>query len=344
MALQSATLGRFWLGAQTAKGSVSTQNSGNLYAFKANLVDVAPAQMVRNVGQLVGGSFLPGGSIKTAAWSGGAMVCPPPLESSIGWLLHAFAGTVSTTDNGDSTYTHAFPSAADDTAPAKYLTARRQIPAGTTLYEQMLDQVPYRLLFAFAPGEYATMRAEMIGRTFTSETAPGWTFANAEDEDSVPIACKGHFELPDATPVTTATGVSLELVNIIPPLQRVLTVGNYYPIDFPVLGRALTVSFSHLWEDKTLYESLYYSTGEWNPVQYSSSFELEVQSPGFITGALPYKLNFYGQTVDWSCQPLRLAGGDLVEMQMTGTVVDSSSGSDWYLALTNGASDYAWPT
>ena len=239
MSLQSATLGKIWLGPQTAKGSAAS----TYYGWKANMVDVAPNQMTRNIGQMVGGSLVPQGSVKTAAWSGGAMVCPPPLDDYIGWLLYAFAGSVSSVDNGNSTYAHYFPSGADDTAPAKYLTARREVPATSALYEQFEDQVPYRLLLGVAAGEFATMRAEMAGRTPSEPDGSGWTYTT-KDQTSVPVACKGHFELPDDTALNTVNGVTLDMTNIIPPVGQVLTVGNYYPYDFPVLGRQITLTFS----------------------------------------------------------------------------------------------------
>lgn len=339
MSLQSATLGRFWLGPQPGLGSAA----GTYYGFKANQVNVAPVQMTRNVGQLVGGSLLPGGSIKTAAWSGGAMVMPPPLDDYIGWLLYAFAGSVSSVDNADGSYSHYFPGGADSSAPAKYLTARRSVPGANTLYEQMEDQVVTRMLWSFAPGEFATLRAEMAGRTPSSPDGSGWAF-DAKDETSVPIACKGSFELPSGTMVDTVSGVTLEMGNITPPPQQVLAMGSYYPIDFPVLGRQISLSFASLWEDKALYDSLFYDTGVWTPTVYSSSVEVVVQSTANISGSIPYELAFYAPEVGWECQPVGLEGGGLVAMQMTGIVTDAASGFDWYLKLTNGTADYSWPS
>jgi hypothetical protein len=270
---------------------------------------------------------------------------PPPLDDYVGWLFHAFAGSASSVDLGDSTYNHYFPESTDDQAVSKYLTARRKVPATTTdLYEQMLDQVVYRLLFGFTPGEYATLRAEMIGRKPTKPDGSGWSFS-AKDETSVPIVCKGEFQLPDATDVETANGITLDMTNIIPDLRRMLVAGDYYPYDFPIQGRAITVAFSHLWEDADLYASLYYSGTDWNPVIYSSSFRVMVQSPGFITGAIPYELEFKAENVDWSCQPVALRGGDLVEMAMVGTIAAAGgTGHDWWLRLRNGTANYTWLT
>jgi hypothetical protein len=339
MSLQSGSLGRFWLGAQTAKGSAAS----TYYGFKANMVDVSPGQDYRDIGQLVGGSLLPGGSIKTAAWSSGGLVMPPPLDDYIGWLLYAFAGSVSTVDNGDSTYSHYFPSGADSTAPGKYLTARRSVPGTDTLYEQMEDLVPTRLLWGLTPGEFTTLRADLVGRTPSNPDGSGWSYS-AKDETSVPISCKGAFELPNGTEVETSAAVTMEMVNIVPNLREVLTLGSYYPFDFPVLGRAISVSFSHLWETKDLYVSNYFSAGDWSPTVYSSSLDLYVQSPGNITGSVPYELRFYAPSVDWRCQPVPLAGGELIRMNMVGTVTDYSSGYDWWLMIKNGTANYTWPT
>ena len=340
MSLQSGSLGKFWLGPQTAKGSAAS----TFYAFKANLVDVSPGQDYRDIGQLVGGSLLPGGSVKTAAWSSGGMVLPPPMDDYIGWLLFAFAGSVSTVDNGDSTYSHYFPQGADDTAPGKYLTARRVVPGTAALYEQMEDLVPTRLLWGLTPGEFTTLRADLIGRTPGNPDGSGWSYA-AKDETSVPISCKGAFELPNGTPVETSAAVTLEMVNVVPDLREVLTMGSYYPFDFPVLARQIRVSFSHLWETKDLYVSNYYAGGAWTPDVYASSLDLYVQSPANVEGAsVPYEFRFYSPSVEWRCEPVAMAGGELIRMNMIGTVSDAASGVDWWMSIKNATADYTWPS
>lgn len=339
MSLQSGSLGRFWLGPQTGRGTAAT----TFYGFKANLVDVSPAQDYRDIGQLVGGSLLPGGSVKTAAWTAGGMVMPPPLDDYLGWLLFAFAGTVSSVDNGDSTYSHYFPAGADETAPGKYMTARRRVPGTAVLYEQMEDMVVSRLLWGLTPGEFTTLRADLVGRTPSNPDGSGWGY-DAKDETSVPISCKGAFELPDGTPVETSAAVTLEMANVVPDLRQVQTMGSYYPFDFPVLGRQITISFQHLWETKDLYVSNYYDTGAWTPLVYSSALDMYVQSPANITGSVPYELRFWAPKVDWRCQPVALAGGELIRMQMQGTVTDYTSGYDWWLSIKNETADYTWPT
>jgi len=342
MSLQSGSLGKFWLGPQAAKGTAAE----TFYAFRANLVDVAPGQMFRNIGPQVGGTFLPGGSIKTAAFSGGGVVMPPVLDDYLGWLLYAFAGSVTsnTLTDGVSYYEHYFPSGADSSAPGKYLTARRVIPGTAAMYEQMEDLVPTRLLLTITPGEYATMRYDVVGRTISAPDGSGWTHS-AKDEASIPISCKGGLEFPDGSDIETATAVSIELVNIVPDMRRVQTVGSYYPYDFPVLGRNITLSFQHLHETKTLYSLFYWNGTAWQPTVYSTSFDVYVESTGDMTGtSTPFELKVWGNNVDWACDPIRLAGGELIGMAVTGSVARATSGYDWYMRLRNLTSAYAWPS
>lgn len=340
MSLQSGSLGKVWFGPQVAKETPAT----TYYGFKGNAVDLAPGQLFRNVGPLVGGSFLPGGSIKTAAFGGGGIVMPPSLDDFIVWLLYAFAGTCTSNDMGDSTYEHVMPSGADSSAPGKYLTGRRMIPGTANQYEQMEDLVPTRILLGITPGEYVTMRYEAIGRTISAPDGSAWTYT-PKNEVSVPIACRGGLELPDGSSLATATGATLELVNVVPDLRRVLVVGSYYAYDFPVTARAITLSFTHLYETKTLYENFYWNGTAWQPSIYSTSMDVYVQSPGDITGAaLPYQLKLWASNVDWSCEPIGLVGGDLVEMRITGTVAAAASGFDWYFNVRNGTATYTWPT
>lgn len=342
MSLQSGSLGKFWFGPQTAKGTAAT----TYYGFRANLVEVAPGQRSTPIGNLVGGSFLPGGNIKTAAWGAGGIVMPPPLDDYVGWLLFAFAGSVTsnTLADGGSYYEHYMPSGADSTAPGKYLTARRSIPGTATQYEQMEDMVPSRIMLGITPGQYVTMRYEVAGRTISAPDGSGWSFSS-KDETSVPIACKGGLELPDGTALETATGASLDVVNVTPGLDQVLTVGSYYPYDFPVLTRAITLSFTNLWETKDIYANFYYSGTAWTPVQYTSSLDVYVQSPGNMSGtSTPYELKLWASNVQWDCDPVRTAGGELIGMTTRGTVADAGSGFDWYWRLRNVTASYTWPT
>jgi hypothetical protein len=335
MSLQTSLLGKAWLGLQSAKGTEATTLNG----FKANLVGLSPQQALSNIGALVGGSLIRPGSIKTAAWSAGALIMPPSLAGQFGELLYGFAGSVSSVDNTDGTYTHYFPDGADDTQPTVLMTARRKVPGSSALYEQMIDMRCYRLLFNMPAANYATLRAEFVGGEFSNPDGASWTFS-AEDESSVPVTSLGTFELPDGTEVNTERGLTVDITSAVPPLQQVQVGGSYFPYDFPVLERVLTIQFTYLWENPTFYKQLLYNGTDFEPVVYTSDFHATVQSPGYVTGSIRYQLEIMAKNVTWTFTPVQLRGNNLIEFTVQGALKAAASGFDWYIALTNATDSY----
>jgi hypothetical protein len=346
MSLHAAQLGAFGIYPQTTKGTEPT--GSEYYWFRANAVEVGPQQIMRDLGPLVGGSLLGEKQIKTGAFSGGRVVMPPPLIENLGYLLHAFAGAVSTVDN-TGYYTHYFPSdtVGDTTAPDKLLAIHKIVDLDADLGEVLLDQTVARLQFNIAGGEYVSFQADFMGGEPSTDAATGvgWTPA-PEDGVSIPIACTGTFELPDGTAINTVQGVTIDMVNVTPGIRDVMLVGSYFPHSFPVLGRVINVTWNHLVEADTLYQSIFYSSGSWNPVVYNTDLAITVASADDIpTQAVPYSLEFMAESVDWTATPIPLAGGDLVRLQVTGSIADANTaGVDWYLALTNAQATYTWPT
>lgn len=338
--LQPASLGRFWLGPQSAKDSPAT----TYYGFRANLAALAPNQQLATVGPTVGGTLTPPGSVKVSAMGAGEIVMQPALDDYLGWLLYAFAGSVSSVDNGGGIYTHHFPSGADDDVVSTYLTARRKIPGSANLYEQIADVRPYRLLLALQPASFAMLRTECVGRTITSPDGAAWTYAAKGPEDSCPVSCLGHIELPDGTVLNAVNGVSIDIASAVPRVQDVQVNASLYPYDFPVVQRNIQVAFNLLWENPDLYNSVYYDGTDLALPVHSTSFDVLSQSAGYITGTTRYELGFWCGEMDWQCQPLRLQGGSLVECQFVGTMHTAASGIDWELTLKNGTAGYSWPT
>lgn len=346
MSLHAAQLGGIGIFPQTAAGTEPT--GSEYYWFRANAVDVGPQQIMRDLGALVGGTLLGEGMIKTGAFSGGRIVLPPPLKENLGWLLLAFAGAVVTVDNTGN-YTHFFPSntAGDITAPDKLVCIHKITPANTSIGEVLLDQTVSRIQLNVAGGEYVSMQIDFMGSEPSSDTVSGTGWVPAvETAESVPVACCGSFELPDGSEIGTVQGVTIDLVNVIPGIRDVMIVGDYFPHSFPVLGRVINITWNHLVEADTLYQSIFYDTGAWTPVVYNTDVAVLVESAGDIpTQAVPYSLEFMAESVDWTATPIPLAGGDLVRLQVTGSVADAgTAGVDWYLALTNAVASYTWPS
>jgi hypothetical protein len=347
MALQTGSAGKFWFATQATKG---TAGAGTYYGMKLSSLELAPQQVYRNVGALVGGGLLPGNTIKTGVFSAGSITVPPALDDYMGWLMYAYAGEVSSVLISTGVYKHYFPSGADDTSQKRYLTLRRSVPADSIIYEQFEDMVVAGLSWTFAPQEFANLRADFIGRTPSEPNGSAWTWTNIKDQTSVPISSKGTFELPDGGTalVEAPNGVTIEMVNVTPDPRRVSVIGSYYPYDFPVLARNITISFSALMASKTLYDALHYSGTAWSPAMPAQasfgSIDFKSQSPDVIpTRALPYEFGFYASNMQWTATPIRLVGGELVQVAITGVVAeDPNQTQDWYMTLQNATSAYTW--
>jgi hypothetical protein len=298
---------------------------------------------------MVGGGLLPGNTIKTGVFSAGSITLPPALDDYMGWFMYAFAGQVSSTTVTSGVYKHFFPSGADDTAQRRYLTLRRTVPADSLIYEQFEDCVVTGLTWTFAPQEFGTLRADFVGRTPSEPNGAAWTWTSIKDQTSVPISAKGVFELPDGgvANVEAPNGVTIEMVNVTPDPRRVAVVGSYYPYDFPVLARNITISFSGLLNTKTFYDALHYSGTAWTPLMPTQatfgSIDFKAQSPANIASTYPYEFGFFASNIQWTATPIRMVGGELVQLAITGVVAeDPNTTQDWYMSLQNGTSQYVW--
>jgi len=57
-----------------------------------------------------------------------------------------------------------------------------------------------------------------------------------------------------------------------------------------------------------------------------------------------YEFGFQAKSVDWQSPPPPLQGGELMRLDMTGTVANAESGIDWNMWVTNKTPSYTWPT
>jgi len=305
--LQSGLTGGFGLYPQTARGVAAS--GAEYYWYRGNLFAIDPQQQFRDLGQLVGGTLLPGGQVKTGVFSGGRIVMPPALDDQIWWLFYAFAGAQGTPDdNGDGTYTHYAPgkTAADDTLPRKYLTAHKITPTdGGNVGEKMLDQVVSRIQLGFVGGEFLTFQADLLGREPGKETpsGTGWTPGNYKGRESVPICAlpSTAIQFPVGSTIEEAQAVTVDLVNIVPRLQDVTVIGSYLPHSWPVLGRAPIINLVQLYTTDDLYrQGLYNGDGSWNPQVFSTSFQASAQSAEFIKASQATEQGSLSYTTDSS--------------------------------------------
>jgi hypothetical protein len=348
----SAMTGALGWAPQAALGTAGL--AADTYWHKALDVGMAQTSLDNTFPPEVGGTLLPSGAFRGGYWVGGDVSMIPRLTKAIGWLLYAFAGSVSSTGSGP--YMHIFPAGADDTIPTKYMTFKKIVPvtSGNTMGEIYQDCKVMGLQIDATPGNMITMRVNALGLSSTfvdNPTGAGWAPSTDnggyEAYTAAPIACGGTFELPDGTPITSMTNVSLNLALGGMNPQQEMVLGSYSPDDITILSRNITVTGTFRWKNSTLYRNLTYNGADaWSPIVWTGGqpFEVNFETPTAVFNSATGVLGLWAQTMTWSAQPLRLRGGDIVVMQMTGTVLDTGDASqDWRLYLRNSTSSYAWP-
>lgn len=159
----TAQAGIFGFGPQTAMNSVAT----TFYRHKATMIDLGMADDIR-VGPLeIGSGPFPTFPYKAGYIVGGGVEIQPRLEDTIGWLLYAALGDVSTT--GSDPYTHDFKPLAADQSFVRWLTLRKYIPKKegdeeTDIGEEFMDCKPTSLTLNLANDAPVTARWDFMGR------------------------------------------------------------------------------------------------------------------------------------------------------------------------------------
>jgi hypothetical protein len=122
------------------------------------------------------------------------------------------------------------------------------------------------------------------------------------------------------------------------------------------LSRMAEITWVYKWADPALYKKIKLNAGvgtgedwaqriQWSPVVFTSDFHLEVESPGDVGGrGNPWKLVFDGAKVTWRSDGTpRLAGGDILALNVVGTVLSPDGGDYFKVTLQNEATGYTWP-
>lgn len=337
----SAQTGAIGWKIQSAKGAAP---AAPYYWHKVISAEFAPVQDQRPMPPEVGGSGLPSSTLKTGAWGAGRMSIIPRLNS-IGWLLLSALGEA--TASGTGPYYHAFPGAADALA-TRYLSVRRVVPQASGKFgETFSDAKVVALSFTAVPGQQLAVEAQLAALSFSATATPtgaGWdptTDGGYESEANIPIATKGSIELPDGTPHTTITNFRLDIVNNTPNIQEERVLGSYFPHDVTVLSRNIIIRMTMFWQDALLWRNIYYNGGtSWSPDVWwgGSPFQAEFQTPGNMAGAGyggRFGISIPSNGIAWSCDPVPLAGGRTIMMNLTGIVNDNSTGLDYEVYIAN---------
>lgn len=350
-ALQAAKVGR---------GGTFTVGNYTWYKVRAPRISIGAIQDQQVFPPEVGGIIVPTGAYKQARFFAGDVDLLPRLEESIGVLLAATMGNVSSVTGVDADgeavtglHTHIFNFDPTTSYELPWLAIRRSVPgatAGDTHGEMGYDCKVANLRLTVPQMGKVAARFTMIGRDFAFDDASTWTWENAEFEshDSTPDVGRGTFKIGGVE--YPLVGAVIDMVNGLTSPRDEMIIGDFAPDDFVPLTRAMVIRIVYKWEDPELFRKIYTGTADgttWNSLPFTvdtdsdHAFEAVFETPGDVdstTPSSPYRLRVRANRVTWAPEgPVELRGGSIVQQQFVGTVLEPATGLDYAdLVVENG--------
>lgn len=347
--------GAFGFAPQTAKSVAGS----TFYWYRATGVDFGPVTDERPFPPEVGGVLTPTGAYRAGAYAAGGIDFAPRLEDEFGWILDWVLGEndVTTQDTpvaGANKHVWTLDGS-EDALP--WGTVHVITPGATDLGTIALDCKAAGLRLTLPQSGLAMARLDLVGRLFntpadnifvSSPAGAGWTPA-FESYTSVPVSAKGAFTVAGLMggAELAVTGIGLEFANGMTSPAQEMVFGSYAPDDYATVARTVTVRSTYKWPDAQLYRSILTGSAsgtDWTDQVFEGQAVVQVQAPANITGTTPYELKYTLPNVIWQVTNPRLAGANIVAIDLIGTAI-SQPGENYLVSeLFNGvATAYTWP-
>lgn len=372
----NAQSGVFSFAPQTAKngGSKSTDfnvGSATWYRFRTPSISGGGTQMQQMMPLEMGGPLVPSGVYKSGAAYASEVELVPRLENTLGYLLYAALGQVTSITGNQWTASgavaatgvnaHIFRFNPTEHADLPWLSTRYMLPgdaAADRFGEVSFDTKVSGLQLNIPSMSIVTARVGFQGRCFffpAYTDVQGWTYANSlEDADTIAITGKGRMLFGGTGPKLTNMTVTLSN-NLTSPQQEGI-IGSYYADDITVLTRSINIRASVKWQNPQLWKQL--MTGSTSGVDWSAMpfvaetagnvkaleavFEAPINIPG---SSKPYTLRIMASRAVMSLDrgTIQLRAGDLVQFNVNIDILEPLPGQDYVqIVLENGATSYTW--
>lgn len=358
---------------QTAKigDGTFTVSAHNWYRFRTPSISGGGTQMQQMMPLEMGGPLVPSGVYKSGAAYASEVELVPRLENSLGYLLYAALGQVTTitgkqwTASGGVTATgcnaHIFRFNPTEHAELPWLATRYMLPgdaAADRFGEVSYDSKVSGLQLNIPSMSIITARVGFQGRCFffpDYTDVAAWSYANTlEDADTIAITGKGRMLFGADAP--KLTNMTITLSNNLTSPQQEGIIGSYYADDITTLTRSINIRASVKWQNPQLWKQL--MTGSASGVNWSAlpfvkesagnvkALEAVFEAPINITGAsVPYTLRIMGSRAVMSLDrgTIQLRAGDLVQFNVNIDLLEPLPGEDYVqIVLENGVTSYTW--
>lgn len=349
----TAAAGIFGFGPQIGKEQVAT----SFYRHRAIDVDLSVMDDTRLGPLEVGGTPVPTFPYKAGyAVQGGATI-QPRLEDTLGWLLYAALGDVTSTESPGSSglYNHVFEMATD-AGFVPFISARKYIPPtsgvlATDLGETYEDCKVVNFNIQMPTNAPLSARVDILGRDFTlSEDADTWTWQNSyEDYQSIPVSCatEGYIKVDNVElPVVQATvGWQNQPLD----MQQEHVIGDPKLEDVTIISRQLSFDLTVKWNNADLYRKVLTGATNgliWTAQPYVGAMEVKAVSASPMPTSYPEEpWSLIMAADDVMLQQtggVRLSAGNTVLMRFTGVAIEATTYAT--LTLRNEIASYTWPT
>lgn len=336
--------GLFAIASQKGKIGDSTFNSSaySFYKMRATRMNVGAKQIQEVFPLELGGKTSPTGAYKSGVFVQGDVEFIPRLETTLGWVLRAALGQVTTTQN--AVWHPTMGTVDTDTSGAAITGVNTHLFKFTSnSYEQ-----PWIAIRGITPGSTAAkiwgeegydlkvgaLRLNIPGAglgsavmsiqgrcpKFNNQADTNvWTYANAafEQQGSAPISGRNTNKFLVGGERLPIVGCTIDLRNNLTPPQQEMVFGSYYPDDVVALTRDATIRFVLKWDNPDLYKKVLNGGSptslDWDANPYITStngavkaFEVLVESLDNIPGSSPaqkYKLRVIANKVAWEIDP-----------------------------------------
>lgn len=350
--------------AKIGRGGTFTVANYNWYRERVQRMAMGTIQGQQVFPLEVGGVIVPTGAYKDSQYFGGEVDTFPRLENTFGWLLEAALGTASSVTGVNAegvvttgVNTHIFRFDPNNSFNIPWLAARCEIPGSTSVQdfgEVGFDCKVGALSFTIPNRGKVAARVSVLGRAALYDEDPTWTYANS-NEDSLSTADVGRGAVTIAGVEHPFVGAVIEFANNLTTPDQEMIIGDFNLDDLVPLTRGATIRLTYKWQDPDLYQKLLGGTASaevWSSLPYLENtvgavraFEAIFQAPTNIgVTSTPYSIRFRANRVFWAVDSYPvLQGGDLVYLQLVGTVLEPSSGDYFQILVENNQTGYVWP-
>jgi hypothetical protein len=353
----TAQAGIFGYGPQAAVGTPAT----SFYRHKATLVDLGVMDDIRLGPNEIGNNPMPSFPYKAGYIVSGGVEMMPRLEDTVGWMLYALLGDVSSAVVSGTAYKHTFKPLVADPALVRWMTLKKYIPkkegdASTDQGELYTDCKPISLTLTLPNDSPIAARWDFLGKSFDLvDDITAWTWQNTyEDWETIPIGCEtgGYIKFTgggltaEELPVVNAR---LVFTNTPLDIRQEKVYGSPELEDITIIDRRMSFDVTVKWNNPSLYKAIL--TGQYDGTEWSSKAMTGQLDVAAVSGELigvtdeKYRLEISAPEIMWQMNaPVALAAGQAVIMRFTGTALDPSSGSYATYALVNDQTEYVWPS